>query len=116
MTFKKVWFKSFQYEILKDGIRYKIKKINLPKQSILSINSKYIWEIKYGTYSNRQMKTTHSRLIDLETFLKEDHTMILLSNTPFDIQKYINENEVISLGIPENIDGIRILYDLNEFI
>lgn len=115
MTLNRVWFKPHQYEVLKDDIRYKIKKIHLPKQSILSINSQYMWEIKYGTYSNRQMKTNHTKLVDLRSFLQDEHTMILLSNKPYDIQQYINENEVVSLGHPKLINGIPILYDLNEF-
>jgi hypothetical protein len=111
---KKVFFHTYDYDLIKDHEVFHIKILNVNKNTILSINSKFIWEIKTGKPSGISFKTTSSTLINLKEFNKKKNKIIVFKEKPYKILKYINESEVVNISNQKEINDIKIFNSFKE--
>ncbi len=111
---KKVFFDSYDYKIINDSKTTHIRMLNVNRNTILSINSKFIWEIKTGKPSGISFKTSSSTLINLKDFNKQKNKVIIFKEKPYKILKYINESEVINISNHKEINNIRIFNSFKE--
>lgn len=113
---KKVFFKEYNYLVVHDKKEYHIKVLNVNKNTILSINSKYVWEITKGKVSGIRFSTISKTLIDMRVFNKFTNKIIIFKSTPYKILKIVNESEVIDISDTTQIFDINIYHSINEII
>ena len=111
---KKAFLKDYDYLIMKDDKKYHLKIIKVNSSSILSINSKIIWEIKYGRHSGVSFKTSSNSFVDLKNFNTLDNKIIVFKSRPFKILKYLNESDLKDISGSKKINDIQIFNCLNE--
>ena len=111
---KKVLFGDCDYKLSIDGTTYHIKLLNVNKNSILSINSKHIWQVKLGKAVGINFKTSSSKLIDLKSFNKLPNKIICFKDEPYKILRFINESEVVDISDIKEISDIKIYNSLKE--
>jgi len=111
---KKVLFGDCDYELSIDNITYHIKLLNVNKHTILSINSKHIWQVKIGKAIGINFKTSSSKLIDLKSFNKLPNKIICFKDEPYKILRFINESEVVDISDTKAISDIKIYNSLKE--
>lgn len=112
-TIKRKFFKEYTYDLTLDGTIYHILKINIHKNTILSINSKNIWEVKYGKADGPNFKTNSKELINLKKFNALENKIIVFKEKPYKILKYLNESDII------DISNEKVIFDnliFNQFI
>lgn len=113
-TIKRVLFKDYNFIVTDNRKEYHIKILNVNKNSILSINSKHIWEIKKGKVNGIKFKTISKTLIDMRSFNKLSNKVILFRNKPYKILKFINESEVVDISDSKEIFDIKIYNSIKE--
>jgi hypothetical protein len=111
---KKVYFKDYHFELTIDQTTYYIKTIKTNDNCILSINSKYVWEIRYGKRDGLSFKTTSKTILDMKSFQLYPHKIVVLKSQPYKILKYINESEVIDISSEKEVYDIKILNNIEE--
>ncbi len=111
---KKTLFKDYNYSLYLDNTEYVILVMNVNKNSILSINSKHIWEIKQGRANGISFKTSSKSLIDMRSFNKYKNKIVVFKSKPYKILKYINENEVVDISLHSEINDIKIFNSIRE--
>ena len=109
-------FKDYTYKVTINDNTYHILYLGVSKSNLVTINSKYIWDIKSGVAEGINFKTTSTRRIDLTTFQKHPNKIIVLKTHPYKILKYINESEVVPLGDESNVYGIDIHYSMDSLV
>ncbi|AIO18565.1 hypothetical protein KQ51_00685 [Candidatus Izimaplasma bacterium HR1] len=112
----KGFFKPYDYLLSNDDKDYYIKTLQVNENSILSINSKYVWEVKTGRISGINFKTSSKNLIDMKGFNELPNKIIVFKGEPYKILKYINESEVIDISNSKEINGIKIFNNIEEII
>lgn len=105
---KKVYFKCFDFLMVKDDIKYHIKILNINKNKILSINSLSVWEIKSGKLKGINFKTGSTKFLDMRQFNELPNKVVILKKKPYKILKYINESEVVDISDNIEINSIEI--------
>jgi hypothetical protein len=111
---KKIWFKPYNYILKTKGTQYYVKTLNITPKHILTINSKYIWELKFGKVNGSQFKTIYSSLINLKDFYQLQNLIIVFKGRPHKILKYLNESEVVDISNETIINNIKIFNNLSE--
>ena len=110
------WFKPYDLTVDHNGKTYHIKILPVTGKNLVTINSKYRWDIKAGSVDGIRFKTNSVRSVMLKDFVKEDNPVILLTNKPYQILQYINESEVVDIS-DKNMAFETLYYtDVNEFI
>ncbi len=107
---KKSFFKPYNYIFN----NYHIKIISISEKQILTINSKYIWEIKSGKINGLSFKEISKQKIKLKLFLQYKNPIIVLKNKPYKIYQYINESEIIDISNTDSIYDIPIYIGPNS--
>ena len=115
-TVIKAFLKPYDYILKIDNVNHYIKVLRVNRNSILSINSKYVWEVKTGKVSGINFKTTHKTRLDMKEFNKLSNKIIVFKNQPYKILKYINESEVIDISGTKDIFDIKIFNNIKEVI
>lgn len=110
----KTYFKPYDYTITKENTIHHIKVLNVTKNAILSINSKYVWEIRYGRPNGINFRTSSKVRLDMTDFNKLENKIIVFKDKPYKILKYINESEVVDISTSNEVFDIRIFNTLNE--
>ena len=83
--------------IFKDK-KYYVKIVNVASNNLLSLNSRYIWEIKKGRVSGIRFIQHSSTLINLKAFMKLENRVVFLTNKPYKILKQLNEADIIDVS------------------
>jgi len=107
-------FKPYDFTYRKNKITYHIKFLRVSKNNILSINSKFIWEIKTGKPNGINFKTTSTKLLDMKSFSELSNKIVVLRGNPYKILKYINESEVIDISETEGVNDITIFRNIDD--
>ena len=97
MKLKRHYFKPYNYTIGP----YHIKIVNVTNKQILTVNSKYIWEIKTGKIDGLSFRTKETKRLNLKDFLKHKKPIIILREKPYKIYQYVNESEIIDISNSE---------------
>ena len=111
---KKIRFKEYNYLFEQNGNTYYIKSLKAHSNTILSINSKYVWEIRYGKAVGINFKTARKERIDMREFQSLPNKIVLLQSKPYKILKYINESEVVDISDVKEIHDVKIIFELEE--
>jgi len=101
---KRHYFKPYNYTIGP----YHIKIVNVTNKQILTVNSKYIWEIKTGKIDGLSFRTKETKRLNLKDFLKHKKPIIILREKPYKIYQYVNESEIIDISNTNKIYDIPI--------
>ncbi len=113
---KRAYFKSYNFTIEFNDKVYHVKTIKVHPNSILSINSKIVWQIKYGKGNGVNFKTTSSQIIDLSKFQQLDNKIIVFKGKPHKILKYINESEVVDISNESEVYNIKFFSSMKDLI
>ncbi len=111
---KKAFFKEYDYIIFKDDKKYFVKVIRVNSSSILTINSKTMWEIKYGKHSGISFKTSSNVFVDLKKFSLLENKIIIFKEKPYKLLKYVNESELVDISENKKINDITIFNNIND--
>lgn len=109
MVLKRKFFKDYTYSYTENNVEYHILVLPVTKDSILTINSKYHWEVKYGKPDGQRFITKSSKLFDLRSFMKYKNKLIVFKGKPYKILKHINECDI------EDISDCNDLFDVQIF-
>ncbi len=111
---KKVFFKDYDYIINKDDKKYHLKIIRVNSSSILTINSKIIWEIKYGKHSGVSFKTSSNTFINLKKFNLLENKIIVFKEKPYKLLRYVNESELVDISDSMKINNIIVFNNISD--
>ena len=111
---KRSFFGEYTFKVENEGDVYHILILNVHRNSILTINSKYVWQIKYGRRDNVNFKTLNSKLIDMKSFMKLENRIVVFRNQPFKILKHLNEADIIDISTAEEIFGCDVFDNINK--
>ena len=96
-----------------------IKIMRTSSNTQVTINSKEIWEFKRGRVNGLRFKEYSKTLHDIGNFMELENNIIILTNKPYRIYKYVNESEVIDVSnelIVYNTSLISNLSDIKSII
>jgi len=113
---KRVWFKPYQYLVTTDDTTYQVRVLPVSSRHILTINSKYVWNIKSGTVNGLQYKTRGSHLIDMKPILALPNPVVVFKNRPYKILQYLNESDIIDISGQQVIHDLPIFTTLQSFL
>ena len=88
--------------------KYYVKIVNTNSNVLVSLNSKYVWEIKKGKISGIRFIKHSSRLIDLKKFMTKEQKIVILTNKPYKILKQVNESDIIDVSNEKYVHNIFI--------
>lgn len=88
---------------------YHIKILNTSANIQLTLNSKYIWDLKRGRVAGLIFKGYSSTLIDVRNFMKKSNRIVILTNKPYKILMYLNESEIVDVSDKEIIHETRFI-------
>ncbi len=106
---KRARFSDYDVVFQKDGKEYYAKILQVSSSNQITINSTIIWEIKSGRISGVRYKATSSRMIDLSTFRRYENKVLLFTDTPYRVLKYLNESDLVDVSNEHNVHGIFYL-------
>lgn len=115
-TIKKAWLKPYQYRVTTSDTTYHVKVLPVTRRHLLTINSKYIWNIKTGSAKGLQYKTHRSQLIDMRDFFQYDNPVVVFKARPYKILKYLNESDIVDISSESSVHGIPFYTDLPTFL
>ena len=115
-TVQKGWFKPYSYAITCDGITHHVYLVPTHKGQLVTINSKYIWNIKTGKIDGARFTTSHVKVLELQAFLKLENPIIVLKKPPYKVLKYINESEVDDITTSLDAFGLTILPNTQKLL
>lgn len=108
MVLKRKFFKDYTYLAMRGDIKHHILVLPVTSNSILTINSKYHWEIKYGKQDGSRFVTRNSKLINLKNFMTLPNRIIVFKGKPHKILKHINECDIVDISESDEIFGIKL--------
>lgn len=126
-NFKEYKKEYYDFTIETDEIKLFIRMIDIPKNSMITINSKTTWCLSYGGSSSNPGRAYPNKkyLDELKSFLKHDYTsekisqkIILLNKGTEKINRYLNESELDVVNYCEKVYDYKIISidKLNEHI
>jgi len=105
----------YDYVLKINNIDYLLKLINIPSYSVVQINNKTTWEIKYGAGPNvgkaepyKKYLNNLSSFMNLATTDNEKKVIILVPNAK-KIVMYINECEIVFVDAQKSVYGARVI-------
>lgn len=113
---KKVRFKPYNYLVSFNDTTYHVKQLGVTSRNLVTVNSKYIWNIKSGKQVGLQYKTRSSHQINVTELQQFDHPVIVFKETPYKVLKYINESDVIDISNENTVHGIQFASSLEQFL
>ena len=108
MILKRKYFKEYTYLAKIDDKQYYILCLPVTERSILTINSQYMWEIKYGKQDGVRFRTNKKMLVDLNEFQKFKNKIIVFKSKPYKMYKHVNESDIDDISGIEEVFGIKL--------
>ncbi len=116
-NFKEYKNKNYDFTIENEEVKLFIKMIDVPKNSMITINSKNTWCLSYGGSSDPGKAYPNKKYLDeLKLFLKQDfssnkitHKVILINKSTEKIVRYLNESELAVVNFTEKVYDYRII-------
>ncbi len=91
-----------------------VKIMKASSNTQVTINSKEVWEFKRGRVNGLRFKEYSKTLYDISRFMELENRIIILTNKPYRIYKYINESEVVDVSNEICIYNTSVTSDLSE--
>lgn len=113
---RRVWFKPYQYQVTNNDITYHVKVLPVSSRHILTINSKYVWNIKTGSVKGLQYKTHRSHLVDMRTLYQHENPVVVFKARPYKILQYLNESDIVDISSSSSVHGIPFHTNLQTFL
>lgn len=117
-NFKEYKNKYYNFTIENEESKLFIKVINVPKNSMITINSKDTWNLSWGGSSLDYGRAyPNNRYLDeLQLFLRNDYQsekkvykIILLNKSTEKIVRYLNESELSVVTFSDTVYGYKIM-------
>jgi hypothetical protein len=108
MVLKRKYFKEYTYLAMNGDEKQHILVLPVTSDSIVTINSQYVWEIKYGKQQGARFITRNKKLINLSKFMKLENKAICFKGKPYKILKHINESDIVDITDHDEIFGIQL--------
>ena len=86
-----------------------MKILNISLNTILSLNSKYVWELKKGKISGIRFIPYSSNIINLKDFMEKENKVIILTKMPYKIFKQINESDIEDVTNEKLINNVLLI-------
>lgn len=115
-TVKKGFLKPYTYQVTHQDKTYHILVLKVHRSKIVTVNSKYIWNIKSGSISGIHFKTSSSHLVSLKEFLALENPVIVFRSRPYKTLKYLNESDVIDISNESDVYGIPVYHSYEDWI
>lgn len=112
MILKRKFFKEYTYQAIDGEKMYHILVLPVTGSSILTINSKYVWDIKYGKQQGARFVTRTTKRLNMQNFMKLENKVVAFRGKPYKIHKYINESEVVDISDEDGIFDVKFAKDL----
>lgn len=124
-NFKKCKNKNYDFTVENEQLKLFIRVIDVPSNSMITINSKDTWCLSWGGSSKDYGRAYPNKkyLDELKSFLKNDipcdknhFKVILLNEKTEKIVRYLNESELAVVNFNDTVYGYKImeLAKLNE--
>lgn len=113
---KRVWFKPYQYQVTHNENTYHVKVLPVSTRHIVTINSKYVWNIKTGSVKGLQYKTHRSNLIDMRPLLQYSNPIVVFKSRPYKILQYLNESDIIDISSQSSVHSIPFFTNIDAFL
>ena len=110
------YYSHYDFEIKVDSKTYYVKVLNVSLTHQVTINSKYVWNLKKGKLSGIKFVTLDSELLNLKEFNKLDNKIIIFTNKPYKILKVLNESDLKDISNEKIVNNIFITHDLDDLI
>lgn len=111
---KKHFSMPYNYSIEAKGKTFYVKVLQTSANSQLTINSQSIWELVKGKVDGIRFKKTSSQMLNISHFMTLENKIVVLTNKPYRILKYLNESDVVDISKDESINGITIVKSIEE--
>jgi len=117
-NFKEYKKEYYDFTIENEEVKLYIKMIDIPKNSMITINSKTTWCLQYGGSSSDPGRAYPNKkyLDELKPFLKHDftdekqtHKVILLNISTEKITRYLNESELDVVNFAQKVYDYKII-------
>ena len=117
-NFKEYKKELYDFTIENDEVKLFIKMIDIPKNSMITINSKTTWCLSYGGSSSDPGRAYPNKkyLDELKSFLKNEYTsektshkIILLNSSTEKVVRYLNESELDVVNYCEKVYDYKII-------
>ncbi len=100
---------SYDIVILLNGKKIYVKILNISLNTILSLNSKYVWELKKGKISGIRFITYSSNIINLKDFMKKENKVVILTKMPYKIFRQINESDIEDVTNEKLVNNVLLI-------
>ncbi len=111
---KKRSSRYYDFIIILNDKEYIVKFLNIKINTLITINSIDIWNLKIGKADGIRFKSSSSNLLNLGEFMKQENKIILLKNKPYKILQHINESDIIDISNSIKNDSTYIISNLQE--
>ena len=91
-----------------------VKILKTSSTNQVTINSTIIWDIKNGKVDGVRYKTTSTRRINLIEFRNNKHKLIIFTNKPYKVLRYLNESDIIDVSDQHEAHGIFYTNNINR--
>lgn len=116
-NFKEYHNKHYDFTIETDEVKLFIKMVDVPKNSMITINSRDTWCLSYGGSSDPGKAYPNKKYLDeIKEFLKNEyksdkitHKVILINSSTEKIVRYLNESELAVVKLTEKVYDYRII-------
>lgn len=113
---KRVWFKPYQYLVTNQNTTYHVRVLPVTQRTLLTINSKYIWNLKTGKAQGVRYNTHGSHLVNLKEFLQLPNPIVVFKQRPFKILQYLNESDIIDISSASSVHDVPMFTNLQHFL
>lgn len=111
---KKVYFKEYDASFTHKGDEFFIKVLPASTQSIITVNSSIVWEIKKGSFKGPRFKTSSKQLYDIRDFMKLKNKIIVFYAKPYKIFKALNESDLADISDDNFVHNVHYFSDPND--
>lgn len=106
---KRKYFGTYTYQISTKDTVYHVLVLPTSRSHLVTINSKYIWNIKSGSIQGARFVTRSVKTVKMDAFLKLTNPIVVFKNIPYKVLKYINESEVVDITTTLDAHNVTIL-------
>lgn len=118
-NFKECKKKLYDFTLENDSLRVYIKLVDIPKNSLITINAKETWELSWGGSSDNKGRAYPNKkyLDEIKDYLKKDiesedgkkvEKVILINKSTEKVVMYLNETELAVVTDKDRVYGYRI--------
>ena len=110
--------KNYDFSVENEELKLYIRVVDVPKNSMITINSKDTWCLSWGGSSKDYGRAYPNKkyLDELKSFLKQDissdkkyYKVVLINECTEKIVRYLNESELAVVNFDDTVYGYKIM-------